>query len=96
MNELRPIPDDIIARLLPEELPSVEQIEAQYPPRQLPEGARVTRFAPSPTGFLHIGSLYSCLMDERVATKAEGFFICESKTPTPHAKSREPPNSWPN
>ena len=34
-----------------------EEIEARYPARNLPEGAKVTRFAPSPTGFIHLGGL---------------------------------------
>ena len=34
-----------------------EDMEAKYPPRDLPEGAKVTRFAPSPTGFIHLGNL---------------------------------------
>ena len=35
-----------------------EDLEALYPKRQLPEGAEVTRLAPSPTGFIHLGNLY--------------------------------------
>ena len=34
---------------------TVEEIEKRYPPRKLNKGAEVTRFAPSPTGFMHIG-----------------------------------------
>ena len=37
---------------------TVEQLEQRYPPRPLPEGAKVTRIAPSPTGFIHLGNLY--------------------------------------
>jgi glutamyl-tRNA synthetase len=39
-----------------------EYYEEKYPVRQLKEGARVTRFAPSPTGFLHFGNLFTCLV----------------------------------
>ncbi len=49
-------------------------IEARYPARVLPEGAKVTRFAPSPTGFLHIGNLYGAFTDERLAHTSGGIF----------------------
>ncbi len=51
-----------------------EDIEARYPKRDLPEGAKVTRFAPSPTGFLHIGNLYGAFTDERLAHTSGGVF----------------------
>lgn len=49
--------------------------EAIYPKRNLPEGAKVTRFAPSPTGFLHIGGLFASLISERIAHQSDGVFI---------------------
>ncbi len=51
-----------------------EDMEARYPKRNLPEGAKVTRLAPSPTGFLHIGNLYGALTDERLAHTSGGVF----------------------
>jgi glutamyl-tRNA synthetase len=57
------------------ELSSVEHLEAQYPPRVLPEGALVTRFAPSPTGFLHIGGVYMALISERFAHQSGGVYF---------------------
>lgn len=47
-------------------------LEAQYPPRRLPEGARVTRFSPSPTGYLHIGGLFGALADYMTARQSKG------------------------
>lgn len=50
------------------------ELEAKFPPRDLPEGARVTRFGPSPTGFMHIGGLYTSLVSRRVAHQSGGIF----------------------
>ncbi len=50
-------------------------MEARFPARNLPEGAKVTRFAPSPTGFLHIGNLYGAFTDERLAHTSGGVFL---------------------
>lgn len=46
----------------------------KYPKRNLPEGAKVTRYAPSPTGFQHIGSVFSAIIDERLASQSGGVF----------------------
>ncbi len=65
----------LAARLIPDEnLPSLEECEKAYPPRVLKEGAEVTRLAPSPTGFIHLGNLYSALADERTAHTTGGIF----------------------
>ncbi len=52
-----------------------EDYEEMFPKRDLPEGAQVTRFAPSPTGFLHIGGLFAALISERIAHQSDGLFI---------------------
>lgn len=54
---------------------TIEDYEKQYPERKLPEGAKVTRFAPSPTGYLHIGGLFAALISERIAHQSDGKFI---------------------
>ena len=46
----------------------------KYPKRNLPEGAEVTRIAPSPTGFLHVGTAYGALIDKLTAQKTNGVF----------------------
>ena len=53
-----------------DKLPS--DIENQFPPRVLPEGAKVTRFAPSPTGFVHFGGLFPTTVAERLAHQSGG------------------------
>lgn len=53
---------------------SVEDYEKMYPERKLEDGARVTRFAPSPTGFVHMGSLLSAFEDYKAAKDTNGVF----------------------
>ena len=58
--------------LFPAVTETPEDIEAKFPPRQLPEGAKVTRFAPSPTGFVHFGGLFPSTIGERLAHQSGG------------------------
>ena len=52
-----------LAQLLFPDITSVPaDWEAKYPLRQLPQGAKVTRIGPSPTGFVHLGNLYNALI----------------------------------
>ena len=60
--------------LYPEVKETPEDIEAKYPRRELPEGAKVTRFAPSPTGFVHFGGLFPSTVAERLAHQSGGVF----------------------
>ena len=53
---------------------TADYYEELYPERQLKEGARVTRFAPSPTGFLHFGNLFTCLVSYKTAKCTDGVF----------------------
>ena len=67
---------DLIARVLGNAPKyTIDELEAKFPPRELPEGAFVTRFAPSPTGFMHIGNLYSVLIDFKLAQQSNGVFM---------------------
>lgn len=58
--------------LFPHVTRSPEDVEAQYPARDLPQGAVVTRMAPSPTGFIHLGHLVQGLISERMAHQSGG------------------------
>ena len=61
--------------LFPNVVESVEDITKRYPKRDLKEGELVLRFAPSPTGFVHIGNIYTALINERLARQSSGVFI---------------------
>ena len=60
--------------LFPNVTQTPEDMEAKFPPRQLPEGAKVTRFAPSPTGFVHFGGMFPVTVGERLAHQSGGVF----------------------
>lgn len=67
---------DLIARILggaPKY--TLQQLEEKFPPRNLADGAMVTRFAPSPTGYMHIGGLYGALIDCKLAQQSGGVFM---------------------
>ena len=65
----------LAAALFPQIEESPQIIEARYPWRQLKPGAMVTRIAPSPTGFMHLGGLYTALISERLAHQSGGIFF---------------------
>ncbi|MBR6703588.1 MAG: glutamate--tRNA ligase [Clostridia bacterium] len=61
--------------LIPDEnIKPLEYYETRYPERNLEKGAQVTRLAPSPTGFMHLGNLYVALANERIAHQNGGVF----------------------
>lgn len=60
--------------LFPDVDKTANYYEKLYPERELPEGAKVTRFAPSPTGFVHFGGLFPVLVGERLAHQSGGVF----------------------
>lgn len=65
----------LLSQLFPHNLPSMDDLEKRFPSRELPEGAHVTRIAPSPTGFMHIGTLYVGLISEMLAHQSGGVFF---------------------
>ncbi len=64
-----------LANLIFPDVKDISYFEEKYPRRDLKEGAIVTRFAPSPTGFVHIGGLYQALVARKVATQTDGVFF---------------------
>jgi glutamyl-tRNA synthetase len=68
--------DELVRLLFPDAAPIHEpaRYESQYPPRDLPKGAMVTRYAPSPTGYMHIGGIYVALINKLLAQRTGGVF----------------------
>lgn len=66
--------EDLANLIFPDITETIEDLEKRYPERNLKEGAEVTRFAPSPTGFLHTGSLFTALVAQKVANQSGGVF----------------------
>jgi glutamyl-tRNA synthetase len=65
----------LIDSLFPAGLPSAAELERRYPPRVLPAGAEVTRFAPSPTGSLHIGGVFTASVAQDIARHSGGVYL---------------------
>ncbi len=70
MNQL----NELAELIFPHINKTIEDLEKEYPERDLKEGAKVTRFAPSPTGFLHTGSLFTSLVAYKIAKDSNGVF----------------------
>lgn len=66
--------NDLAELLFPDVKKSIDELEKEYPARNLKTGAEVTRFAPSPTGFLHTGSLFTALVSYTIAKQSGGVF----------------------
>ena len=71
--------DDVIDLIFPNLTLTKEEIEAKYPKRDLTENQFVTRFAPSPTGFMHIGNFFTALIDYIIAKKSNGVFYLRNE-----------------
>ena len=64
-----------LANLIFPDSKEISYYEEKYKARELPEGAIVTRYAPSPTGFMHIGGLYQALVAKKMADQTGGVFF---------------------
>ena len=67
--------EELAELLFPDVTKTIDDLEAEYPLRNLPEGAQVTRFAPSPTGFLHTGSLFTSMISYTYAKQSGGVYF---------------------
>lgn len=70
---------DLADLILPNITKTIEDYEKEYPERNLKEGAMVTRFAPSPTGFMHIGNMMSATIDYVLAKHSGGVFYLRNE-----------------
>jgi glutamyl-tRNA synthetase len=66
---------ELIDSLFPADLPSAAHWAQRYPARSLPAGAEVTRFAPSPTGWLHIGGIFTASVNVDIARHSGGRYL---------------------
>jgi glutamyl-tRNA synthetase len=65
----------VIDALFPADLPEPAFWEQRYPPRDLPASALVTRLGPSPTGYMHIGTIYMAMIDSDIAHRSGGRYL---------------------
>ncbi len=66
---------DLAELIFPEVKETIKDLDKRFPKRVLPEGAEVTRFAPSPTGFLHTGSLFTAMIAYKYAKQSNGVYF---------------------
>ncbi len=70
---------DLANLIFPNITKTIEDYEKEYPERDLKEGAKVVRFAPSPTGFMHIGNMMSATINYCLAKKSGGVFFVRNE-----------------
>jgi len=70
---------DLANVIFPSITKTIEDYEKEYPERNLPEGACVTRFAPSPTGFMHLGGLFQAIINYVIAKESKGVFFLRNE-----------------
>ena len=70
---------DLAELIFPNLEHDTDYYEKLYPERVLSEGAKVTRFAPSPTGYMHLGGFYQALIDFNMAKKSNGVFMLRNE-----------------
>ena len=70
---------DLANLIFPDLEHDVEYYESIYPERDLNEGQRVTRFAPSPTGYMHLGGFYQALIDYMMVKNTGGVFYLRNE-----------------
>ena len=70
---------DLANVIFPNITKTVEDYEKEYPERNLSDGACVTRFAPSPTGFIHLGGLFQAIIDYVIAKQSHGIFYLRNE-----------------
>ena len=70
---------DLANAIFPNVTKTIDDYMKMYPERNLKEGAIVSRYAPSPTGFMHIGNLMSALIDYVIARQSNGVFYLRNE-----------------
>ena len=70
---------DLANIIFPNITKTIEDYEKEYPERVLVEGACVTRFAPSPTGFVHLGGVFQAIIDYVIAKQSKGVFYLRNE-----------------